>query len=530
MAPITTVVGLFSVFEGIYRQIKITLTHLGKDHLVVMGAGEDAMTFMKNLSGDDEKIKVICLLDEKDKVDEARLEGLNILLVRLDYSNPEAKTNSLILKDNKIGDMGIVVCFEEEPMAYGKLASLYQRFGQDPPKLRVYIQSQNYRFKEIVEFKMDELINFDIHYFNTNSLLINKVLYYSDFKAKDPEILKASWEKLDPGSYRDLAKATGAYHICIIGFSPIGEEFLSQATNLWTLNPIEKMRVSIIDKKAGDKFESYSAYRKNIDRVMDIKTLDMDPASRQVLEEIKDLQDEPFSAVLFTDEDFNANVLNLDRIIDSIDQSPIALYSPDQASAKALVESFKMRHDNISIFGDKSKVLTKSIILDESLLDKAKAFNAFYNDYAGQMMGWGTSDQSIEDQWLPLSNIKKESNEFQVRHQETKKLLMEKISQIKKPDQGPDQLVKKWEESIQGKTVAEQVDLVEADPCLNFMTALEHKRWSNFYYMRDFSFHEEKNEMKKRHDCLIDDWDEFLASIQRDKAIYDTMSTLILYK
>lgn len=163
MAPITTVVGLFSVFEGIYRQIKITLTHLGKDHLVVMGAGEDAMTFMKNLSGDDEKIKVICLLDEKDKVDEARLEVLNILLVRLDYSNPEAKTNSLILKDNKIGDMGIVVCFEEEPMAYGKLASLYQRFGQDPPKLRVYIQSQNYRFKEIVEFKMDELINFDIH-------------------------------------------------------------------------------------------------------------------------------------------------------------------------------------------------------------------------------------------------------------------------------------------------------------------------------------------------------------------------------
>lgn len=290
------------------------------------------------------------------------------------------------------------------------------------------------------------------------------------------------------------------------------------------------MRVSIIDKKAGDKFESYSAYRKNIDRVMDIKTLDMDPASRQVLEEIKDLQDEPFSAVLFADEDFNANVLNLDRIIDSIDQSPIALYSPDQASAKALVESFKMRHDNISIFGDKSKVLTKSIIIDESLLDKAKAFNAFYNDYAGQMMGWGTSDQSIEDQWLPLSNIKKESNEFQVRHQETKKLLMEKISQIKKPDQGPDQLVKKWEESIQGKTVAEQVDLVEADPCLNFMTALEHKRWSNFYYMRDFSFHEEKNEMKKRHDCLIDDWDEFLASIQRDKAIYNTMSTLILYK
>ena len=58
------------------------------------------------------------------------------------------------------------------------------------------------------------------------------------------------------------------------------------------------------------------------------------------------------------------------------------------------------------------------------------------------------------------------------------------------------------------------------------MTALEHKRWNNFYYMRDFQFNEKKDEYLKTHDCLIDDWDVFLVGIQRDKAIYDTLSTL----
>lgn len=63
---------------------------------------------------------------------------------------------------------------------------------------------------------------------------------------------------------------------------------------------------------------------------------------------------------------------------------------------------------------------------------------------------------------------------------------------------------------------------------MNYLTALEHKRWNNFYYMRDFTYSEEKSEIRKTHDCLIDDWDVILGGIQRDKAIYDFLSVLSL--
>lgn len=63
---------------------------------------------------------------------------------------------------------------------------------------------------------------------------------------------------------------------------------------------------------------------------------------------------------------------------------------------------------------------------------------------------------------------------------------------------------------------------------MNYMTALEHKRLNNFYYMRDFVFDEVKDEKRKTHDCLIDDWEVFLKGIQREKAIYDFISTLSL--
>ena len=46
--------------------------------------------------------------------------------------------------------------------------------------------------------------------------------------------------------------------------------------------------------------------------------------------------------------------------------------------------------------------------------------------------------------------------------------------------------------------------------------------------MRHFIYHPEKNLSKRHHDCLIVDWEEFLKSEHRDKAIYDFISTLDL--
>ncbi len=528
MAPISTVLGIFSVFEGIYKQIKLAFLHVGRQHLVVMGAGEDAIQFMKNISDSKDKTRIICLLDEADKADEARLNKLNVLTVKVDYANPDSVKNHLALKDRKIGDMGIIVCFEPEPMNYGKITTLYKMFGNQPPQMRVYIQSENYRFKEMVQFKMDELINFDIHYFNIKSLLISNLLNGTDFKVKNPEKMSQPWKEKSFKSYRDIADNQGSYHILIVGFTAIAEEFLNQASNIFTLNPIERMKVTIIDKNVDEKFEKFCTYRRHIDRVIDVNLIENNLSYKTMLDRMNQAQKETFSMALFSAENLEENVLYLDWLIDSLGNTPIAFYAENQSDATALIDSFKLRHNNLIGFGDSSDVLTKSIIIDELLLEKAKVFNAGYNRYAAEMMGWEISEESIEEQWMKLSNIKKESNEFQAGHQRTKKLLLDKFTETKENPDSIEEILSSWRDLLIGKSVSEQVDLVESDPYVNYMTALEHKRWSNFYYMRDFEFNNEKNEMKKQHDCLIDDWDEFMGGKQRDKAIYDTLSTLVL--
>ena len=186
------------------------------------------------------------------------------------------------------------------------------------------------------------------------------------------------------------------------------------------------------------------------------------------------------------------------------------------------------RHENIKVFGDPSEVLTRDVIVDEELIKNAKDFNAYYNKVSSQLMGWDESSDSVEIQWNSLSNIKKESSQYQTMHQSVKLMILEKFSEMEIFPDDKNDILENWEERIEGLEVSKQVDIIENDIYMNYLTALEHKRWNNFYYMRDFTYSEEKSEIRKTHDCLIDDWDVFLGGIQRDKAIYDFLSVLSL--
>ncbi len=120
--------------------------------------------------------------------------------------------------------------------------------------------------------------------------------------------------------------------------------------------------------------------------------------------------------------------------------------------------------------------------------------------------------------------------DYQAFHQPIKKMLLDKITEL--PDQVDSKadLLKDWRENLEGKPVAEQVDIIEANAVMNFLTALEHERWNHFYFMRHFVFNDEKNLENYQHDCLITNWSDFMSSKQRDKAIYDFLSVLDLEK
>lgn len=529
MAPASTMVGFFTVFKKIQQALRLTLMHLGRDHMVIMGANDFAIQFMKNIAAVKGSPKFYCLVDEGDEIPTERLQEMGVKIIRLDYQNPSNVINAMIAKDFDLDGWGKIICFEPGPRNYGRVRALHTMLGTEPKHVDVYLMTDHYRIKELVEQKMDELKAFDIHYFQVDELLVRQLLETSGFRFAMPPEFQADWQHKTFAGFEDIAQAVGSYRILIVGFSPMAKLFLMQAANQLTLNPLTNLHVTIVDENISEEFKAFHDDRRMLHKVIQVDLIEGNPGSRDVSKQIAEAHAEkPFSGALFANEDFQDNILELDKILEDLPGTPIAIFARQFLEINTLLDSLKLRHPEITVFGDPKTVLTRDIILNETMLEKAKDFNAYYTKVMNEVMGWPNEDVDREAAWRSLSNIKKESSEYQVAHQKTKWAILEKFSQVPALPDRVEAILSQWQDLLAGKSVEEQIQLIEKDPYLNYMTALEHKRWNNFYYMRGFRFSDIKDEKNKTHDCLIDSWEDFLAGKQRPKAIYDTLSTLSL--
>ena len=68
-------------------------------------------------------------------------------------------------------------------------------------------------------------------------------------------------------------------------------------------------------------------------------------------------------------------------------------------------------------------------------------------------------------------------------HQNVKEVLLEKIAKIE-DFSTVEELLNTWKAMIDFISTKEQINIIEKNPAMNYMSALEHKRWNNFYYMK----------------------------------------------
>ena len=93
--------------------------------------------------------------------------------------------------------------------------------------------------------------------------------------------------------------------------------------------------------------------------------------------------------------------------------------------------------------------------------------------------------------------------------------------------EGPlDPTLENWRATLDDRPIQEQIEFFIRDTARNYLTALEHRRWNTFYYLHDFSWGPVKDEARKVHDSLIDDWRDFMTSPVSDKSIYDFLSVI----
>ena len=529
LAPISLAVGIFSVFTPIYKYFRQFFIHLNKDHIILMGNIEDSLIFARNQANSKADTKIIYLADFTDDINEDLLTNLDIKIVRIDLINPSQVTNQMIMKDEKINTYTKIINFDSDLIGFGR-AMAYEKLIKDFNTPVTFFQRiESIRLKEIMGSFLESNQLMDVHYFDTNTLLVNHLIENKKFAYNIPKAFENDFKNKDLTSIEKIGESLTRVSVLILGFNDIAESLLMQISNTGVINPDENIRLVIIDKNASEKFNNYKSNIREFDKVFSYKIIDLAIDSKKALEEIKqDNNLENFTSIFICDKDLSTNIRAVDNILNIVEDIPIAIFDTDKNRMKIFLKAIENRSSKVAYFGDKSEVLTKENIIDERSLEKAKNFNDYYDKVTSKMLSYPNSKLSKEEKWMKLTTIKKESSINQTMHARVKRAILEKFVESLKDYETTNELLIAWESLLDNKTITEQVDIIEKNPLLNYMSALEHKRWNNFYYMRDFIYSDIKNKSKKTHDCLIEPWDEFLKSKQRDKAIYDFLSSLSL--
>ena len=527
IAPLTTLLATFSIFNKLYTAIKLKLTHFYKEHIIVMGCNDYSLSFMKNYISLKNKKKILCVLPERSQEkDIETLNRLGVITCTIDYMSGLNDENMRISSEYNFASVDTIICFEDEPKNYGylKLISelITKRRNKKEKIVNVYVNTVNKYIRNIVQHKMDEIKIFDIKYFNIYDLIAYNLINLKNFKLYETSGLKKEYFSFD-----DFSKSIGTPNILLIGFKNCGKSLFELAVNQTPVNTKENMKITIVDRKISNIIEEYKATIRELQKVANIELIDGDINHISTQNKIKENHKKvPFTAVLFSTKNCTESLIFMDLLGEEIFKNVnTAVFCENIWENKPLIESIILKYPNITVFGELIDVLNFESIINEPLEIKAKEFNAYYNKITENIMDSPEQDISVEEQWASLSNIKKDSSRNQCMHQNVKEVLLGKIAQMEGLS-SVEELLNRWKAMIDSVSIKEQINIIEKNPAMSYMSALEHKRWSNFYYMRNFVYSEKKDEVNGTHNSLIDDWDEFLNSKKREEVIYDFISVL----
>ena len=502
-----------------------------------MGYNDYSLSFMKNYISLKNKKKILCVLPERiSEKDVETLSRIGVMTCTIDYISGLNDENIRISSEYNFASVDTIICFEDEPKNYGYLKLISELIVKSKKKkektVNVYVNTVNKYIRNIVQHKMDEIKIFDIKYFNIYDLISYNLINLKNFKLYEINGLNQDWTKIkeergENFSLDDFSNLIGTPNILLIGFKDCGKSLFELAINQTLVNAKENVKITIVDRKISNIIEEYKATIRELKKVANIELIDGDINHISTQNKIRENHKKaPFTAVLFSTKNCIESLIFMDLLGEEIFKNVnTAVFCENIWENKPLIESILLKYSNITVFGELIDVLNFEAITNEPLEIKAKEFNAYYKEISGKIMNFPEEDISIEEQWNSLSNIKKDSSRSQCMHQNVKEVLLAKIAQME-GFSSVEELLDRWKAMINSVSVKEQINIIEKNSAMNYMSALEHKRWSNFYYMKNFVYSEKKDEVNCTHNSLIDDWDEFLHSDKREEVIYDFISVL----
>ncbi len=307
-------------------------------------------------------------------------------------------------------------------------------------------------------------------------------------------------------SVEAIDAAMDEIHFLIVGFNRLSSKLLTDIASLGTMTLSRKTKITILDQQATKKLDFYKANHHQMDKALDLVAIDVDIFSTQCTEIINNLSSLDYVFINFRDVHLNLRVLDL--VGRKYRDIPIAIRNVSNYDLSSLLKTTP--NPMVFDYGQLNQIYGLDNILFDGLDDHTKRFNKNYARTSNHFMRSQSSD------WKDLTELKKDSSRASYAHGSFKKAVYEAIL----PDHSPAryqaeiaELYKKTSNHDQFNTFL--IEFLEKYPAIDFLTRLEHKRWNNFHYARNYQYGETRDDDQLKHPALIDDWDVVLKEKYR---------------
>ena len=359
-------------------------------------------------------------------------------------------------------------------------------------------------------------------------------------------------------SVENMDEAIRPPHILLFGINDLSLPLIKQLANDATLSLRKNTRLTLIDDAASrnpdiqnlnqevdmqkvdmQKVDMQStAPMTSLKRVLEIDCFDLGSSTEEWKQQeklrqyLKSIREESAPLLIFLmHQDVIQNLKALKLINRYFEKLPKIIRNVSKVD---LTKLLPQNQGKIRSFGDLSEIMTGRVIIREELDKRAKAFNKSYNQASSIAgMGEGTS-------WNELSYVKKNSSRQSASHAAIKEEVLKMVLKGKSSQEMRTYLKEKFEEfarlqDLQKKSKEafqkEFRAFLNENPVLDFLSRLEHKRWCNSYYAMGFRYGEKKDESRKTHPCLIEDWEMVIGEkFDICHPEYDLLSVFTLFQ
>ena len=359
-------------------------------------------------------------------------------------------------------------------------------------------------------------------------------------------------------SVENMDEAIRPPHILLFGINDLSLPLIKQLANDATLSLRKNTRLTLIDDAASRNPDIQNTNQKVDIQKVDIQNMDMQNMApmtslKRALEidcfdlgssteewkqqenlrqYLKSIREESAPLLIFLmHQDVIRNLKALKLINRYFEKLPKIIRNVSKVDLTKLLPK---NEGWIRSFGDLSEIMTGRVIVREELDKRAKAFNKSYNQASSIAgMGEGTS-------WNELSYVKKNSSRQSAAHAVIKEEILKTVLKGKSSQELRTYLNEKLEEftrlqDLQKKSKEafqkEFRAFLKDNPVLDFLSRLEHKRWCNSYYAMGIRYGEKKDESRKTHPCLIEDWEMVIGEkFDICHPEYDLLSVFTLFQ